>query len=163
MFRSVLNSNSMQFSSGEVEGWFSCMWDDKTSSTPEIFPPRFPETPQRFGTDKCLTRLTRSICKIVSSWPTSCLEEFVRMPLLCLLPLPCCFFKVYVPTLFASLLEIFLPLTTSTVPDAANSVKSAATRFAAGTKYLRRDGIVDLLLTCASAPNNIQRCQPMPL
>ena len=61
-------------------------------------------------------------------------------PFLFLLPLPNCFLKVCLPTLFAAVLNFFLPLTTSAISGTANSNKSALTRFAAGTIYLRKNG-----------------------
>ena len=42
-----------------------------------------------------------------------CLVDFVGMILLCLLPLPNCFFRVCFPTLFAADLKDFLPLISS--------------------------------------------------
>ena len=92
-----------------------------------------------------------------------CLADFVGMILLCLLPLPNCFIRVCFPTLFAAVLKIFLPLTTSAISGTANSNKSAPTRFAAGTIYLRKNGIAVLPITCASAPNPRPRCRPTPL
>ena len=68
----------------------------------------------------------------------ACLAAFVGLTLLCLLPLPNCFSNVCLPTLFAALLNFFLPLTTSAISIAAISIKSAPTRFAAGTTYLRK-------------------------
>ena len=82
-----------------------------------------------------------------------CLVDFVGMILLCLLPLPNCFFRVCFPTLFAAVLNFFLPLTISAISGTANSNKSAPTRFAAGTIYLRKNGNAVLPITCASAPN----------
>ena len=67
-----------------------------------------------------------------------CLVDLVGMILLCLLPLPNCFLRVCFPTLFAADLKDFLPLITSPISGAANSNKSAPTRFAAGTTYLRK-------------------------
>ena len=86
-------------------------------------------------------------------------------PLICLFPvrlrLPCpssnCFLRVCLPTLFAAVLKFFLPLTTSLISGTANSNKSLPTRFAAGTIYLRKNGIAVLLKTCAIATN------PLPL
>ena len=107
-----------------------------------------------------------------------CLVDFVGMILLCLLPAclpavrlrfpsasslplalptalrlpsPNCFFIVFFPTLFAAVLKFFLPLTTSAISGTANSNKSAPTRFAAGTTYLRKNGIAGLPITCASS------------
>ena len=111
------------------------------------------------------------------------LVDFVVMILLCLLPpclpyasslpptapshlrLPCtnCFFRVCFPTLFAADLKGFLPLITSPISGAANSNKSAPTRFAAGTIYLRKNGIAVLPLTCARAPNPLTLCLPNAL
>ena len=54
-----------------------------------------------------------------------CLVDFVGMILLCLLPLPNCFFRVCFPTLFAADLKGFLPLITSPISGAANSNMSA--------------------------------------
>ena len=62
------------------------------------------------------------------------LTFFVGMTLLAvlfLLPLPNCFLKVCLPTLFAAVLKFFLRLTTSAYSGTANSNKSAPTRFAA--------------------------------
>ena len=70
-----------------------------------------------------------------------CLVDFVGeilLAVLFLLPLPNCFFRVCFPTLFAAVLKFFLPLTTSAISGIANSNKSAPTRFAAGTIYLRK-------------------------
>ena len=80
-----------------------------------------------------------------------------------LLPPPKCFLRVCLPTLFAAVLNSFLPLTTSAISGAANSNKSATTRFAAGTIYLRKNGIAVLPITCASAPIPRPRCRPIPL
>ena len=81
-----------------------------------------------------------------------CFADFSRMallacrtnmaPVLFLLPLPNCFFRVCLPTLFAAVLKFFLPLTTSAFFAAANSNMSAPTRFAAGTIYLRKNELL---------------------
>ena len=94
-----------------------------------------------------------------------CLVDFVGVILLCLLrlPSPSCFLRVCFPTLFAAVLKSFLPLTTSAISGTANSNKSAPTRFAAGTTYLRKNGIAVLPITCASAPNPRPRCRPAAL
>ena len=86
--------------------------------------------------------------------------DFVGMILLCLLPLPNCFFRVCFPTLFAAELEDFLPLITSPISGAANSNMSAPMRFAAGTKYLRKKGNAVLPITCARVPNTLPLCLP---
>ena len=93
-------------------------------------------------------------------------EDFVAKTLLALrfvLPLPNCFLKVCLPTLFAAVLIFFLPLTTSAISGTATSNNSAPTRFAAGTIYLLKNGIAVLQKTCASAPNARPRCRPTPL
>ena len=95
-----------------------------------------------------------------------CFADFVGTTLLALrflLPLPNCFLKVCPPTLFAAVLMFFLPLTTSAISGTANSNKSAPTRFAAGTIYLRKNGIAVLPITCAGAPNPRPRCRLTPL
>ena len=100
-----------------------------------------------------------------------CLIDFVGMILLCFLaarlrlpsPSPNCFFRVFFPTLFAADLKDFLPLKISPIFGAANSNKSAPTRFAAGTIFLRKNGIAVLPITCASAPKPRPRCRPTPL
>ena len=81
-----------------------------------------------------------------------CLIDFVGKILLCLLPLPNCFFRVCFPTLFAADLKDFLPLKTSPISGAANSNMSAPMRFAAGTIYSRKNGIAVLPITCPRAP-----------
>ena len=70
-----------------------------------------------------------------------CFADFVGMTLLALLfllPLPTCFLRVCLPTPFAAVLKFFLPVTTSANSGRANSNKSAPTRLAAGTIYLRK-------------------------
>ena len=84
-------------------------------------------------------------------------------PFLFLLPLPNCFLRVCLPTLFAAVLKFFLPLTTTAISGTANFNKSAPTRFAAGTIYSRKNGIAVLPITCASAENPRPRCRPTPL
>ena len=84
-------------------------------------------------------------------------------PILFLLPLPNCFLRVCLPTLFAAVLKFFLPLTTSAISGTANSNKSAPTHFAAGTIYLRKNGIAVLPIIYANAPNPRPRCRPTPL
>ena len=95
-----------------------------------------------------------------------CFADFVGMNLLALrfllptapfrlrLPSPNCFLKVCLPTFFAAVLKFFLPLTTSAISGTANSNKSAPTRFAAGTIYLRKNGI--------AFPNNLCKCTKSP-
>ena len=83
-----------------------------------------------------------------------CCADFVGMTLLALrilLPLPNCFLKVCLPTLFAAALIFFLPLTTSAISGTASSNKSACTRFLAGTIYLRTKW------NCSS-PDNLCKC-----
>ena len=92
-----------------------------------------------------------------------CLVDFVVMILLCLLPLPRCFFRLCFPTLFAADLKDFLPLITSPISNAANSNKSAPMRFAAGTTYLRKKGIAVLPIPCARASNPLPLCLPTAL
>ena len=95
-----------------------------------------------------------------------CFADFVGMTLLAvllLLPLPNCFLRVCLPTLFAAVLIFFLPLTTSAISGATKSNTAAPTRFAAGTKYLRKNGNAVLPITCARAPNPRPRCRPTPL
>ena len=70
-----------------------------------------------------------------------------------LLPVPNCFLRVFLPRTFGAVSKFILPLTTSPISGAANSNKSACTRFAAGTTYLRKNGLAVLLLSCARAPN----------
>ena len=92
-----------------------------------------------------------------------CFADFVGMTLLAvllLLPLPNCFPRVCLPTLFAALLLFFLRITTSAISGTTNSNKSVPTRFAAATIYLRKNGIAVLPFTCASAPKPLPRCRP---
>ena len=77
------------------------------------------------------------------------------LSLFVLLPLPNCFLRVCLPTLFAAFLLFFLPLTTSAHSGTANSNKSAPTRFAAGLIYLRKEG------NCGS-PNDLCKCAKSP-
>ena len=80
-----------------------------------------------------------------------CLVDFLGMILLCLLPLPNCFFRICFPTIFAAVLKDFPPLISSPIFGAANSNMSAPMRFAARTTYLRRKGIAVLPITCSRA------------
>ena len=88
---------------------------------------------------------------------------FLLPPVRLRLPSPNSFLRVFLPTLFAAVLKFFLPLTTSAISGTTTSNKSAPTRFAAGTKYLCKNGIAALLKTCASALDPCPRCQPTPL
>ena len=95
-----------------------------------------------------------------------CFADFVGMNLLAvlfLLPLSNCFLKVCLPTLFAAVLKLFLPLTTSAISGTANCNKSAPTRFAAGTIFLQKNGIAVVPITCASEPNPRSRGRRTPL
>ena len=85
------------------------------------------------------------------------------LAVLFLLPLPNCFLRVCLPTPFAAVMKFLPPLTTSAVSGTANSNKSAPTRFAAATIYLRKIGIAVLPKTFASAPNPRPSCRPTPL
>ena len=89
--------------------------------------------------------------------------RFLLPPVRLRLPSPTCFLKVCLPTLFAAVLIFFVPLTTSAISSTANSNKSAPTRFAVGTIYLRKNGIAALSKTCASALKTRPHCRPMPL
>ena len=102
-----------------------------------------------------------------------CFADFIGMTLLALFflippvlrrrPSPNRFLRVCLPTLFAAVLVFILPLTTSAISGTAYSNKSAPTRFAAGTIYLRNNGIAVLPITSAIAPNPRPRCRPTPL
>ena len=70
-----------------------------------------------------------------------CLEDFVGLTLLALLfllPLPNCFLRVCLPTLFAAVLKFFLPLTISAFSDTSKSNKSAPTCLAAETRHFHK-------------------------
>ena len=54
-----------------------------------------------------------------------------------------------------SCLDSFLPLTTASISGKADFSNAAPTRFAAGTIYLRKNGIAVQPISCASAPNPI--------
>ena len=90
---------------------------------------------------------------------TLALPTALRLPS----PSPNCFFRLCFPTLFAAALKFFLPLTTSALSGTANSNKSAPTRFAAGTIYLRKKRIAVLSIICARAPNPLLLCLPTAL
>ena len=103
-----------------------------------------------------------------------CFVDFVGMTLLAVLfllpvrlrlpsPSPNCFFRVCFPTLFAAVLKFFLILITSVISGTTNFNRSAPTRFAAGTIYLRKNGIAVLPITCTSAANPRPRCRPTTL
>ena len=95
-----------------------------------------------------------------------CFADFLGMILLAaafLLPLPNCFLRVCLPTLFAAVLKFLLPLTTSSISGAVYCHKSAPTRCAAGTIYLRRNENAVLPVICACASNPCPRCQSIPL
>ena len=85
-----------------------------------------------------------------------CFADFVVMTLhavVFFLRLPNCFFKVCPPTFIAAVLKLFLPLPASAMSGTAISKKSAPTRFAAGTIYLRKNRNSVLPVTWAIAPN----------
>ena len=60
----------MQFSTNEVVGKFSCLWEDKTLSTIGISLQDFQKLTQKVSIGKHSTRLMRNIFKNVSSRPT---------------------------------------------------------------------------------------------
>ena len=84
-------------------------------------------------------------------------------PFLFLLPLLSCFLRVCLPTPFAAVLKLFLPLTTSAISGTANSDNSASSPSAARMIYSRKNGIAVLPITCAGAPKPRTRCRPTPL
>ena len=92
-----------------------------------------------------------------------CLVDFVGMTLLCLLPLPNCIFEVCLPTVYASFLKHYLPITFSAISGPTVSIKSSPTRLAAETTILRKNGITLLPKTCTCAPSHRPRLQPIPL
>ena len=95
-----------------------------------------------------------------------CFAEFAGLTLLAvlfLLPLLNWFFRVSLSTLFTAALNFFQQPTTSAFSGAAKSTKSARTRFAARTKYLRKNGITVLPVMSASKPNPGQCCRPKAL
>ena len=102
-----------------------------------------------------------------------CLVDFVGTILIRLLP-PClptalqlpspnCFLRVCFPTLFAAVLNGFLPQITSPISGTANSNMSAPMRYAAGTTYLRKKGIAVLPKICARAAKLLPLCLPTAL
>ena len=103
----------------------------------------------------------REMCVLMSLRDQlDCSVDFVGMILLCLLPLPSCFFRACFPT---AVLKDFLPLITSPISNATNSNMSAPTRFAAGTTYLREKGTAVLPISYARAPNPLPLCLPNAL
>ena len=92
-----------------------------------------------------------------------CLVDFVGMILLCLLPLPNCFFRLCFLSLFAGDLKDLLSLLTSPISGVANSNMSAPMPFADGTTYLRKNGIAVLPVTRARDPNPLLLCLPTPV
>ena len=110
----------------------------------------------------------RNVCKSVSSRQTDlfrrfCWNDSARTPFPNTsrppaAPFTQLFSQSLFPALFAAVLIFILPLTTSAVSGTPNSNKSAPTRFAAGTTYLRKNGIAVLPITCASALNPRRRC-----
>ena len=131
----------------------------------------FPSNTSRNCRKKLLPKITRHdewemFAKMSLCDRLICFADFVGMILLALpllLPLPNCFLSVCFPTLFAADSIYFLTLTTSAISGSANSKKSAPTRFAAGTIYLRKNGIAVLPIPCASGPNPRPRCRPISL
>ena len=90
-----------------------------------------------------------------------CFADFVGMNLLALpflVPLSKCSLRVFVRTPFAAVLNLFLPLTTYAISGAANSMKSATTRFAAVTINLSKKRNAVFPKTCANAPIPRPRC-----
>ena len=95
-----------------------------------------------------------------------CFVNFVGMTLLAVIFLLLslnCFFTVFFPTLFATVLKFFLPLTTPAISGTANSNMSTPMRFAAGTTYLRKNGVAVHPITCARAPKPLPLCLPTAL
>ena len=85
-----------------------------------------------------------------------CFGNFIGMTLLellFLLLLPVCFLRICLPTLFAAVSQLFIPLTTTAISGTTNSIKLAPLCFAAATICLCKKGIAVLPITCAGAPN----------
>ena len=90
----------------------------------------------------------KNVCKNVLRDRVVCFIDSVGLtPLACFMPEPALSFRhpqlnrfprVCLPTLFAAVLKLFLPKTTSAISGAANSDKSAPTYFAAGTQCLQQ-------------------------
>ena len=117
----------------------------------------FQELPQKLGAENYSTLLMRNVCENVFRDRLLCFADFAVETLLAvlfLLPLANCFPKVCLPTFFAAVLKFFLPLRTSAISGTAKSNKSASTRFAAGTIYLRKNGFAVHPTTCANATTN---------
>ena len=115
------------------------------------------------GTENYFTGLVRIACKKSPRDRLFCLAYFVGMTLLAaffLLPLPNCFLRVCLPTLCCCLELLF---TTNSLCNFWCSKIQQSTRFTAGARNLRRNGIAGLTITCASAPNPRPRCRPTPL
>ena len=80
-----------------------------------------------------------------------CLIDFLGMIILCLLPLPYCFCRVFFPTLFPAVVKGFLPLLTSPISGAANSTMSAPMPCATGTIYLCKNELQFYNILCKSS------------
>ena len=126
----------------------------------------FQKLPKKVDTENYSIWLARNVCRNASLWPAGlfcrlCCKDYASS--FFLPPLPSCFLRVCLPTLFAAVSKCFPPLTTSAIFDAANSNISAATCFAAGTVYFHKNGIAFLPFTCASAKGPRPRCRAIPL
>ena len=122
------------------------------------FPARLPETATKCWYRKKLDLINEIFCKHVSSRPTDWFAGFVGrilLAVLLLLPLPNCFLRLRLSTLFAAVLKFLLSLTTVAISGATNSNKSALMRFAAGTMYSRKYGF-------CSSPDNFCKCTKSP-
>ena len=86
----------------------------------------------------------------------ACVEDFSRVFHFSSLSLSKRSFRVCPPTLFAAVLNFFLPLITCGFLGAASCNNAAPTRFASGTTYVRKRGLA-VLISCESALHCLPR------
>ena len=139
----------MHFSSNEVKGWMSFSWDDKISSTSGTFLYNSPETAPKSWYQKLLDLINGKWvqkCFSMNYWSAlQMLSEWIYLsaspiPSNLLLPLPYFSFQTSSSHTLCTWLDNFPPLWGSAFSGAAKSKKSAPSRCASETTFLRKNG-----------------------
>ena len=153
----VWNSNSVQFSSSEVERKISRSCDNKILSSTGLSLQGLQKLPQIVGTENCTRSLVRKVCKDVFSRLTGLFCGFWWNDLhavFSLLPLSICFLKFCLPTFFAAVLNFLLPIN--------NLCKFWSSKIQQdSTHVFCRDDVFTQKVNCGSS-NNLCKCNETP-
>ena len=123
---------ALPFSSNELVGSDYYLWDDKTSLTTG-FSSKFYKNIDKMLIQKAFSKkhdpreiLVKAFLKDGKVWSV---DFFLKMIFPCLHQLPNCFLKLFFCTLFATVLKVFLPLTSSLIAGATKRANLGQTNF----------------------------------